>query len=254
VLGIEQAHPDITLARLLTHAAGVGPLEEDEDIAALNLVPGAPVEERLAGARILLEDQPSFAPGTSHRYSNGGYMIAAAMLERVAGVPWETLMVTEIFEPLQLEAGFGWPAKGGAAEPWGHVEENGKLRPHDPDGPYQLGAVTAPAGNVNASMRSYAEWVQVHLRGLRGHSSLVTAPSFERLHTPDEGFAFGWGVQQFEGATTSVHSGSADTFYAVVVLQAERDLAVAAITNAAGDRAQKAVVELTRELVQTHSS
>ena len=90
----------------------------------------------------------------------------------------------------------------------------------------------------------------MHLRGLRGHASLVEAVTFRRLHTPDDGFAYGWGVQEFEGATTSAHSGSADTFYAVVVLQAERDLAVAAIANAAGERAQRAVVELTRDLVR----
>src|SRR5215216_3683305 len=38
-LSIDQAHPDVTLTTLLTHAAGVRPLEEDEELAALNLAP-----------------------------------------------------------------------------------------------------------------------------------------------------------------------------------------------------------------------
>ena len=135
-------------------------------------------------------------------------------------------------------------------QPWGHVDEDGVLRPHDPDGPYHLGAETAPAGDVNASIDSYARFVQMHLRGLQGAPALVSAETFRLLHTADDGFAYGWGVQQFEGSTTSTHSGSADTFYAVVVLQYERDLAVATVANAAGERAERAVVELTRELVK----
>ena len=56
VLEIERAHPDVTLATLLTHAAGVQPLEEDAEIAALEITPASPPEERLEVARILLED------------------------------------------------------------------------------------------------------------------------------------------------------------------------------------------------------
>jgi CubicO group peptidase (beta-lactamase class C family) len=253
-LSIDQAHPDVTLTTLLTHAAGVRPLEEDEELAALNLAPGSPTEQRLMTARILLEDEPAFAPGTAHRYSNGGYAIAAAMLEQVADTPWEALISTEIFEPLGMDATLGWPARHGAPQPWGHTDEGGELRPHDPDGSYRLGAEAAPAGDVNASIRSYAEFVRMHLRGLQGIPGLVGVETFRHLHTADQGYAYGWGVQQFEGTTTSVHSGSADTFYAVVVLQAERDLAVAAVTNAAGERAQSAVVELTREVVREHSA
>jgi CubicO group peptidase (beta-lactamase class C family) len=253
VLGVESAHAGVTLARLLTHAAGVRPLEEDDEIAALNLAPGPAPEQRLAAAPILLEDRPSFEPGTAHRYSNGGYTIAGAMLERVAGTSWEDLMTSEIFEPLGLDAGFGWPARHGVEQPWGHTATDGELRPHDPDGPYRLGAETAPAGDVNASIRSYARFVQMHLRGLRGEAQLLSVESFRHLHLPDEGFASGWGVQQFEGAETSAHSGSADTFYAVVVLQPSCDLAVASITNAGGERAERAVVELARDLTRLSS-
>jgi CubicO group peptidase (beta-lactamase class C family) len=134
LLDIERSHPDVTLTTLLTHAAGVRPLEEDAEITALDITPASAPEERLEVARILLEDEPAFTPGTAHRYSNGGYAIAAAMVERVAKTPWEELLATEIFGPLGMDAGFGWPARGGARQPWGHIDDNGVLRPHDPDG------------------------------------------------------------------------------------------------------------------------
>ncbi len=56
VLDIDRAHPDVTLTTLLTHAAGVRPLEEDAEIAALDITPASAPEERLEVARILLED------------------------------------------------------------------------------------------------------------------------------------------------------------------------------------------------------
>ena len=51
----------------------------------------------------------------------------------------------------------------------------------------------------------------------------------KRLHTlVDDKTALGWGVQELvEGATASVHTGSAGMFYAVVALWPSRDLAVA---------------------------
>jgi CubicO group peptidase (beta-lactamase class C family) len=253
-LGVDEAGASITLERLLRHAAGIRPLTEDEELEALGLEPAAPIEERLAAARLLLADPPSPEPKTGvARYSNGGYTIAAAMLEQADGRPFEELVGAEVFTPLGIEAAFGWPAAGSAPQPWGHfADDDGGLRPHDPDDGYRLGAVLAPAGDANAAIESYARFVQLHLRGLRGAGSLLTADTFAHLHTPDdEGFALGWGVQEFEGARTSTHSGSADTFYAVVVVQPERDLAVAACANAAGANGARGVVELTRELVRT---
>jgi len=50
-------------------------------------------------------------------------------------------------------------------------------------------------------------------------------------------------------ARTSVHLGSAGTFYALVAVQPERDLAVAVMTNAGGDRAEAASVSLARHLI-----
>lgn len=233
VLDVHAADPSITLERLLRHAAGIRPLTEDEELDALGLEPKTGIE----------------------RYSNGGYTIAASMLECAAARPYEEVVEAEVFGPLGFEAAFGWPAGGGADQPWGHFADgDGSLRPHDPDDDYRLGAVLAPAGDVNSAIEPYARFVQAHLRGLRGTSSILSAATFAHLHTPDdEGFALGWGVQEFEGARTSTHSGSAETFYAVVVIQPDRDLAVAVCANAAGASGARGVVELTRELVRSSS-
>jgi CubicO group peptidase (beta-lactamase class C family) len=234
----------ITLERLLAHAGGIRPLVEDEELALV------PTGRRADAARLLLSAPPLFEPGTDNVYSNGGYTVAAAMLEEVTGTPWETLLQTWLAVPLSIELGIGWPA--GLA---GHYERDGALVRHDRGDGYRVHASIAPAGDVSAGVAAYARFVQLHLRGLRGRPELLTSESFQRLHTPLRGpFALGWGVQEWEGARTSVHAGSAGTFYALVAVQPERGSAVVVMTNAGGSRAEAASVELARDLVRRHGA
>lgn len=81
--------------------------------------------------------------------------------------------------------------------------------------------------------------------------ALISVDSFRRLHTPlHQNFVLGWGVQEWEGARTSLHAGSGWTFYAIVALQPERDFAAAALVNAGGDRASRDAIEVVRDLVR----
>lgn len=236
-----EAAPGLTLERLLAHTAGVRPLTEDEELAGLP-------SSRSEVARMLAAEPPLFDPGTDTAYSNGGYAIATTMLEDSAGASWETLLQDWLATPLGIELGVGWP------ELDGHYERDGEMVRHDRSDGYALPPVLAPAGDVNAALGSYARFLQLHLRGLRGRPELISEESFRRLHTPlRDNFALGWGIQPWEGATSSVHAGSAETFFAIAVVQPERDLAVAVVANAGGAAGQRAAVETARTLVRAES-
>jgi CubicO group peptidase (beta-lactamase class C family) len=241
LLGRGRPH-EITVERLLSHTAGVRPLTEDADLVGLP-------RERAELAALLLSEAPQFEPGTKAEYSNGGYAVMSAVIERVFGAPFETILARELFEPLGIDAGFGWPAG-----PIGHYFRDGRLEPQTSDDGYALPPALTAAGDVCATIDGYAKFVQWHLRGLRGDASLISVDSFRRLHTPlYENFALGWGVQQWEGALTSVHAGSGGTFFAVVALQPDRDVAAAAFINAGGDHASREAIEVVRGLVQKHA-
>jgi CubicO group peptidase (beta-lactamase class C family) len=232
---------EITLERLLAHAAGIRPLTDDPAFV------GLPTERREV-ARLLVSEPPLFKPGEDNAYSNGGYAVTAAMLEAVTGVTWESLLQTWLAEPLSIELAFGWPRLAG------HYERDGALVPHDLADGYGVHTAIAPAGDVSATIEAYGRFVQLHLRGLRGQPELISGESFQRLHTPLRGpFALGWGIQPWEGARTSVHAGSAGTFFALVAVQPERDLAVAVLTNAGGSRAEAASIEAIRKLTRTYA-
>jgi CubicO group peptidase (beta-lactamase class C family) len=225
-----------TIERLLSHTAGVRPLTEDAELVGLS-------HDRLEVAALLLEEPSRFEPGTTAEYSNGGYAVVSAVLEQIFGAPFEAVLAERLFDPLGMDAGFGWPSG-----PRGHYFRDGRLDAQTDDG-YSVPPALTGAGDVSSTIDGYARFVQCHLRGLRGTPGLLSVDSFRRLHTPVDGnFALGWGVQEWEGERTSVHAGSAETFYAVVVLQPERDFAAAAVVNAGGEKAAERSIDVVRTL------
>jgi CubicO group peptidase (beta-lactamase class C family) len=252
-----------TLLQLLSHGAGLLPYEEDDEIATVALGNGNAAEQRRVFARAVLADEPVFSAGTAHTYSNAGYSVAAAMVETALDEPWEDLLLDSLLAPLEIDGGVGWPARADPAQPWGHFDRAGMFVPHDPEDAYQLSAPIRPAGDVHASLEGYARFLQLHLRGLNGDTALLSDDSFRRLHTAVgggrrtergdrfHGHAVGWGILDIDGVRSSVHSGSADTFYAVVALQPDRNLAAAVVANAAGPAVERALGPLLRELLAT---
>ncbi|OYV06011.1 MAG: hypothetical protein CFE26_08605, partial [Verrucomicrobiales bacterium VVV1] len=105
-------HPDFKRATLLqfaSNSAGV-PHEVPHAIweKAGNDRNKPEREVRLEFIRALLASPPAYLPGTQNVYSNGGFTIAGAMLEKVSGKPYADLIRERLFKPLNLDsAGFG---------------------------------------------------------------------------------------------------------------------------------------------------
>jgi CubicO group peptidase (beta-lactamase class C family) len=247
-------HPDhrsVTLTQLLQHRAGIEQLGVFAEIPPLA---GSPMEQRQLGTELLLELSPP-APVGTYLYSNGGYAIAAAMGEWKAGKPWEELIQSRLLLPLGITATSGWPAAHGAQQPWGHEGTNSGFIPHSPDledDPLRAPPAIAPAGDLSMSVRDYAKFIQLHLRGLRGEPRLLSAAGFRRLHTPVGNYAMGWGEVDLNGERTATHDGSTGTFWATVWMQPRRNLAVAVLINAGGDRASAAAAEAALALLRRY--
>jgi CubicO group peptidase (beta-lactamase class C family) len=129
-------------------------------------------------------------------------------------------------------AGFGWPAYGNAGEPWGHRLMDGRLVPHDARGSYQLNAVIRPAGDIHLSIGDLGRFLDDQARGLAGMPALLKPATYARLHAAmPENSSLGWGVRMRDGHAVSQHSGSAETFYAVVMIGHDDGLEVALMLN-----------------------
>jgi CubicO group peptidase (beta-lactamase class C family) len=229
----------VTVEQLLSHRAGLAPFTtsaEWQEIRAQDATGMSPAGLRRRLALWVLARAPADAPGTAYRYSNVGYGVVSAMAERVTGQPWESLIQELLWRPLGMtSAGFGWPAATHPSSPWGHERlDSLTLRPHDPLGPFQLGSMQRPNGDVHMNILDLARFARLHLLGLTGRPVLLADSTFQTLHTPpgETHYALGWLRTRFGELDASEHAGATGVFYAAMVLIPEQNLAMVFITNA----------------------
>lgn len=231
-------HPDfrtVTLRQLLAHRAGVAVNLNWAKLAQT----GDVREQRLAAVKQGLSARPEHTPGSRYRYSNLGYVIAGAMIERAAGRSWEEAMRTEIFEPLGMtSAGFGGVGTPGLLDqPWGHRQGG---RPAEANGPAADNPpVLGPAGTVHGTLADWAKFVADHLRGLRGQAGLLQPATYRELATAQSGgeYGLGWVVtrRDWAGGLALNHCGCNTLFFANVWLAPERNFAVLVVANQGED-------------------
>ena len=244
----------VTIAELLDHRSGLVPLVTRDELVRVPRFRGSVVSQRRQAARWALRQPPVAVPGAATVYSNAGYVVAAAMLERVTGRSYEQLLQRRLLDPLGMHASFGWP---GAARPmdapWGHEMVDGRLvAVHPADEGNRMPGWINPAGNLSLGTRDFARFVQLHLRGLRGTATLLDTGSFLRMHTPPAGFAYtsGWAVIGENGQQISFHEGNSGLFYAFMIVDAQHDVAAVVVANADTPQVAEAATTLAIRLMQ----
>ena len=84
----------ITIEQLLGHTSGVGVLDDAE--VTTRCLPTADLVARLRRSK------PLFAPGKDDQYSNEGYLLLGAIIEKVTGQSYAQALAQRVFEPLKL--------------------------------------------------------------------------------------------------------------------------------------------------------
>lgn len=235
----------VTIEQLLSHHAGIPAYTriDGAEIKALPPLSGSGPEQRARFTAFVLSRPPANPPGTTGLYSNAGFVIAAAMAERVMGVSWESLVTSQVLEPLGIHAIFAYPLEVNKHQPWGHIETKEGLRAVDLNEAWEVLPYLLPAGGIAMSLRDYGRFLQMNLQALRGNeTSFLSVASVRHLHTSPmrDNYALGWGTFQLDGVRSSTHAGSAGSFYALVTLQPESDVGIAILANSAGERTTKA--------------
>ncbi|MFZ2448129.1 MAG: serine hydrolase domain-containing protein [Syntrophobacteraceae bacterium] len=89
----------ITIRHILSHCSGLAPYRQ----FFFDLVDMAPEDRREAVVSMVLNDPPDAAPGSAAAYSDLGYIILGAILERVFGDRLDRLAREVLFSPLGLD-------------------------------------------------------------------------------------------------------------------------------------------------------
>ena len=235
----------VTLKMLLGQYAGL-PEESYPNGYDVWALPANLKEPRLEFVKLALQESPAFVPGTQMLYSNRNYIVAGAMLERITGSLWETLITRELFAPLGMKsAGFGAAGTPGKTDqPWGHVLQDGKRIAIEPGLHADNAPALGPAGRVHCSLPDLAKYVLEHLRGERGANGLLKADTMKFLHTPPFAgvYALGWVKmdRDWGGGPILFHNGSNTMNFSVMWLAPKRNFAVVVASNqgaAAGTKA-----------------
>jgi CubicO group peptidase (beta-lactamase class C family) len=193
----------ITLHHLLTHTAGLTEgLGGDYDALSR--------EDMLDGA---LESRLRSAPGTEHSYSNLGYSVLAAVVERASGDGYEEFLAENLFAPAGMtQTGYvlpEWKPGQVAVE----YDENGapKGKPFDhpwaEDGPYWN---LRGNGGLLSTARDMFRW-HVALRGDEVLSKSAKDKLF-KPHVPEEEggdsyYGYGWVVSPTDEGRIVWHDG-----------------------------------------------
>ncbi len=223
-----------TLAQLLSHRSG---LPRDHNYRCYRQLreAGSPPAQRREAIKRAAAKGLLHPPGSNYVYSGYGYVVVAAMIEKVLGTSYEEAMREHLFSPLNMtSAVFESPDLIGSSHvPWSHrasgwVASRRKIAATDP-------AVLRPAGCIRCSMGDWAKFVLHHLRGEEGGSDLLSAETYRRLHIPPYGgdYGLGWAVyrRDWAGGRFLAHNGSNQLNFSQVIVPLKKRFAVLVCTN-----------------------
>lgn len=246
-----------TLSDLLAHRAYIQAFNSADDMAKIPRFGGTARAQRQAFAKWLLRQNPApIGAAEGYTYSDAGYSLATAMLEKVSDTAWEEAILRDVLPPMQVNALVGWPTDANLAQPFGHHARHpldSNLRPVTAANMFPIPPALAPANGLSASIGNYAKFVQAHLQGVRGQANHLEASTYEYLHYGRESHTMGWTRLTRKGIHISSHDGSAGTFYAHTSIYKEQDLALVIFVNASNIYATKAVYSLKKRLLERYA-
>jgi hypothetical protein len=170
-------------------------------------------------------------PGARFAYSNVGYFVLAAVVERVAGESFEEAMRRLVFEPAGLErTGFVGDGLVEGAHPTARRSRGreGSLFAY----PWTWGQ--RGATGVVTTGADLARWVEALRAG-----PFLSGPSREAMFTPGAGgYGLGWHIETVEGRTRRIHHPGATGGYRSSLLHIPaEDATVVVLTNERCDAA-----------------
>ncbi|MDQ0684954.1 CubicO group peptidase (beta-lactamase class C family) [Streptomyces achromogenes] len=219
---------EATVAELLSHTAG---LAAESPSPWWERTPGSLRPEL---ADVLGDQGAPCAAGRRYHYSNVGYTLLGALVEKLRGVPWEEAVRCEVIEPLGLErTGVrpGVPAAGGwAVHPWADV-----MLP-EPAEDFGRMACAGQLWSTTGDLARFAAFLT------HGDDRVIGVETLREMRTPSapagpgelaEGATYGLGlqIQQRDGRLLMGHSGSVPGFLASLTIGVADDVAAVVLAN-----------------------
>jgi len=235
---MKSGYENTTLEQIVRHRGGI---PEDGGFRGIDVkrIVGeakAPREIRENYVKDILGREPISEAGTQYAYSNAGYALLSAAIERKFDKPFAQVMKEQLFDPLGMTSAQVGTEGLPLDRPVGHVAGPEGVTAVNFGGP--LSDMMAGAGNVYCSLKDLVTFCQAHLDGLNNKDGLLKATTVKALHKAEletEGgqwYAAGWGIRPLEGTEIAHgHNGSNGTFYTEIAIFPSQNLIVVSAAN-----------------------
>lgn len=186
----------VTIRHLLNHTSGM--LFREAEVPFGNLSSASKEIPKLAKAEL------EFEPGTCFHYSNMGYILLGAIIEKVSGLSYEEYLQRYIFDPLSMHsAGYGAIHTEKTAA--GYYMAEGEIKKAPPIGDsYGLSA-----GGIYSTIEDLLLWDKAFYS-----DDLLSQSSRDAMFEDagSHGYGLGWEIGAKEGHRCVGHSGGGHGF------------------------------------------
>ena len=176
----------------------------------------------------LFKDRPlNFEPDSRNEYSNSNYLVLGAVIEKVTGADFATLLHNRILKPLGMnDSGVDNDGLVLPKRAQGYNNNNGRLVPAASESM----SVPWSAGSMYSTANDLLRWE----RGLFG-GKVLSAASLNEMTTPGKmSHGFGVGVTTEDGMKVVDHNGAIEGFVAHLAYVPEPRIAVIVLSNVFG--------------------
>ena len=215
----------ITIKHLLTHTSGITNYTAFPDFAKTTIMPitTSAMTDRLK------KEPLEFTPGEKFNYSNSGYYLLGAVIEKASGKTYADFLQENIFTPLGMkQTGYDDPLRIIMHRAAGYQKQSGKVI----NAAYMDMTVPYAAGSLYSSTGDLLIWDQALYT-----EKLISKKSLDQMFTPlkgESGYGYGWGVgKRFDHREIS-HGGGIYGFATEISRFPEDRVTVVVLSNIQG--------------------
>ena len=215
----------ITIEHLLTHTSGIANYTTKGSISNRDKTVVQMIDS-------FKEEPLDFEPGSRYAYSNSGYYLLGALIEKVSGQTYAEFLEQRIFKPLGMtHTGYEGVGAGGAPRAAGHTPTMwggfGTVSDISMSQVYAAGALVSTVDDM-------ARWDAAVSSG-----KLLKSATWTQAFTPykpaagkSANYGYGWQMAKVRGANEIGHGGDINGFAAYTLRLPEQKVYVVLLTNA----------------------
>lgn len=217
-----------TIRQLLSHTAGISDQRTDAQRGLWRRDIDTATQVAEIGVRPL-----AFASGSDQRYSNSGFILLGAVIEKVTGKPWHAALKEQILDPLGLSrTDYGATSRIVPGRVTGYSSDFAAAKVNTAN--YISLTIPAAAGGLISTADDLRTWMRALVAGRvvspAGFAAMTKA-AVPGNGPPRDPYGLGMYLWSVRGAQVIGHSGQIDGFTSTLVYIPSADTTIVVLAN-----------------------